>query len=222
MNVILAGNSITAQIIFAYLQDDPRFNVVGFTVDDEFVSCESFEGVPVVPISKVAKEFDPIRTGFIASVGYRNLNRNREKLFESLMSLGFAAVTYVHPDARIYTRCNIGEGSVILGNAVVEPFAKIGRNCLVWCNSTLAHHSTIGDHCWIASGAVVSGNATVCRNAFIGVNATITNNVVIGEYCLIGGGSLISKCTKSSSVHLSRNAEELRFTAEDYDKHFGI
>ena len=105
---------------------------------------------------------------------------------------------------------------------MLEPHAKLGADTLVWCNTTLAHHSEVGDHCWIASGSVISGHAVVKNNVFLGVNATVVNKVIVGEFCIIGGGALITKSTKASTVHLARSAEELRFTSEDYDKHFGI
>ena len=105
---------------------------------------------------------------------------------------------------------------------MLEPHVKLGENTMVWCNATLAHHSDVGDHCWIASGAVLSGKAIVSRNTFVGVNATVVNDVVVGEYNVIGGGALITKSTKPSSVHLARSGEELRFSSQDYVKHFGV
>ena len=93
---------------------------------------------------------------------------------------------------------------------------------MIWCNVTVAHHSVVGDHCWVASGAVIAGQAEVGRNSFVGVNATVVNRVVVGEYNIVGAGALISRSTKPSSVHLARSAEEVRFSSQDYVKHFGF
>jgi UDP-3-O-[3-hydroxymyristoyl] glucosamine N-acyltransferase len=109
---------------------------------------------------------------------------------------------------------------VILPGAVIEPYAQVGTNTVVWCNASIAHHSTLADHCWIATGTVVSGQAKVMRNTFIGVNATVVNGVTVGEYNIVGASCLISRDTKAYAVHLARSAELFRVSSEDYVKHF--
>ena len=220
--VILAGNAITADILNSFLKQDPRYQVVALTVDDEYAGQSGIEGFSTIPLSKLLESYSPAECVVIMAVGYNGLNVHREALFNRLKEMGYIMETYLHRDAKIYTEHPIGEGSVVLGNAVLEPHVKLGINSLVWCNASLAHHSEVGAHCWIASGAVISGQAVVKNNVFVGVNATIVNNVEVGEFCIIGGGALITKNAKPSSVHLARSAEELRFSAQDYDKHFGI
>ena len=220
--VILAGNAITADILNKYLLQDSRYEVVALTVDDAYANQDGIEGLETVPLSKLPQCYSVADCVVIMAVGYNGLNRNRQALFGRIRALGYTVETYIHPDAKIYTEYPIGEGSVVLANAVLEPHVKLGNDSMVWCNATLAHHSEVGDHCWIASGAVVSGQVVVKNNVFIGVNATVVNKVVVGEFCVIGGGALITKSIKTSSVHLARSAEELRFSAEEYDEHFGV
>jgi sugar O-acyltransferase (sialic acid O-acetyltransferase NeuD family) len=148
------------------------------------------------------------------------LNRTRQSLFERLKEHGYAMETYVHPDARVYSRHPLGEGSVVLPGAVVEPNARVGADTFIWCNATVAHDSAVAEHCWIASGAVIAGQAVVGRNTFVGVNATIVDQVTVGEFNIIGGAAMISKCTKPNTVHLARSAEVFRYGADDYAKFF--
>lgn len=220
--VVLAGNAITAEIINCYLVNDERYKVVGLTVDDDFVSQGGINGLDTIALSRMSEIHKPQDCVIIMAIGYNNLNCSRESVFYRLKDMGYAIETYVHPDARVYTEHPLGEGSVILPFAVIEPYVHIGENCVVWCNATLAHHSTVEAHCWIASGAVISGQAKVMRNAFIGVNATVVNEVVVGEYSIIGGGALVTKSTKSSTVHLARSAEQIRFSSQDYEKYYGV
>lgn len=220
--IILAGNAITAEILYGYLARDDRYEVVGLTVDDEYVDKGSLRGFESTAVSRLREAYPPGEYSVIMAMGYNKVNRSRESFFTRLKDMDYHIETYVHPDAGVYSELPLGEGSVVLPSAVVEPHAKVGANTLVWCNVTLAHHSSVADHCWIASGAVVSGQANVERNVFVGVNATIVNKVVIGEYSIIGGGALITKNTKAASVHLARSGEEVRFSSDDYDKYFGI
>lgn len=220
--VVLAGNAITADILYAYLGGDDRYEVLGLTVDDEYVAEGTIKGVPSIGLSQLAGEFAPDTCSIIMAVGYDDLNRVRESLFVRLKEMGYTIETYVHPDARVYTEYPLGEGSLILPGAVVEPHAQLGANSMVWCNVTLAHHSRVEENCWIAAGTVVSGQAKVQRNSFVGVNATVVNEVTVAEYNIVGGGALVTKDTKPNAVYLARSAEPLRYSAEDYVKYFGV
>lgn len=220
--LVLAGNTITAEILYAYLAQDKRYEVVGTTVDDDYVAQGTVTDLPCVGLSQLAQAFPPDSCKVMMAVGYNDLNRVRESLFARIKAIGYSIETYVHPDARIYSNLPLGEGAVVLGGTVVEPHARVGANTMIWCNVTLAHHSTVGDNCWVASGTVVAGKASIAQNSFVGVNATIVNEVCVGSYNVIGASSLISKNTKTSSVHLARSAEPFRFSSDDYVKHFGI
>ncbi|MDM0028691.1 acetyltransferase [Variovorax saccharolyticus] len=220
--IILAGNAITAEILCAYLLVDERYEVRGLTVDDEFVSQGGIDGYRTVGLSALAGAFPSTMHRVIMAMGYNDLNRSRELMFERIKAMGYGVEAYVHPDARVHTDHPVGEGSVVLPGAVIEPHARVGRNAMVWSNVTLAHHSTVGDHCWVAAGTVVSGQAEIRHNTFLGVNSTVVNAVTVGEFNIVGAGALISRDTKPHSVHIARSAEPLRFSSEDYVKHFGI
>lgn len=220
--IIFAGNGITAEILHEYLVNDPRYHVVAATVDEPYLKNGTFKVVPNVDITQVAMLYPPADHAIIMAAGYDNLNRTREGLYRQITGLGYEVITYIHPDAKIYTSHSIGKGSVILPGAIIEPHVKVGENTMIWCNVTLAHHSFIAAHCWVASGAVVSGKAVIMENSFIGVNATIVNEVTVGAHSVVGGGAFISKALKPYTVSLSRSAENLRFSSLDYVKYMGV
>lgn len=220
--VIFAGNAVTADILNAYLAQDDRYQVVGLTVDDEYVEQGGIEGFQTIGLSRLVETFSPDECSVIMAMGYGDINRSRENMFHRIKNLGYRIETYVHPDAKVFTEYPLSEGCVILPSALIEPHVRVGANTMVWGNVTLAHHSSIAENCWIASGAVVSGHAKVERNAFIGVNATIVNEVVVGEYAIVGAGALIVKNAKPSSVHLSRSSEVLRYSSQEYMKYVGF
>lgn len=221
-NVILAGNATTAQILSSYLVHDKRYKISGLTVDDDFLQSGGIDGLESLPFSTLVKTRRPEEFTVIMAMGYNDINRSRESMFNRLKKAGYRIETYIHPDAKVYTQHPLGEGCVVLPSAVIEPHVRVGANSMVWANATLAHHCTVAENCWVASGATISGNATVKRNCFIGVNATIVNDVTVEEYCIIGAGALITRNTKPSSVHLARSGEEHRFPSQDYVKFSGF
>lgn len=220
--IVLAGNAVTAEILYRYLMGDPRYRVAGVTVDDAYLDQGASFPVPVVGLSQLVLRFPPDSCVILMAMGYANVNADRRSMFERLKALGYVIETYVHPQAMVHTAHPIGEGSVVLPGALVEPEVRLGANTVVWGNVTLAHHSVIGDHVWLASGTVVSGKARIGDHCFIGVNATIVNAVTLGDHVIVGGGALITRDAKPSSVHLARSAEQIRFSAQDYAKHFGV
>lgn len=219
-NLIIVGNSVTANIMIGYLSLDPRFNIICTVVDEKYMNIGNNLGIKCVGLTGIQKYYNPTNHYVLMAVGYGNLNKTRQSLFERLKKLGYKFVTYIHPDARTYSHHRIGEGSVVLPGAIIEPNARIGTNTMIWCNTTVAHDSTVSDHCWIASGAVIAGNSSVGRNTFIGVNATIVDQVNVAKYNIIGGSALISKCTKPNTVHLARSAEVFRYGADEYSQYF--
>jgi sugar O-acyltransferase (sialic acid O-acetyltransferase NeuD family) len=220
--VILVGNAVTAEILYSYLRDDRRYEVLGLTVDDEFLGESRVPELPAVKLSRVRDAFSPDLCRVVMAVGYRDVNRVRASLFARLKDIGYHMETYVHPDARVYTRHPLGEGCVVLPGAVLEPHVRVGDNTMVWSNVTLAHHCSVEEHCWIAAGTVISGNARVRRNCFIGVSATVVNGVTVGEFNIVGAQAMISRDTQPHAVHLARSAEPVRFSSEDYAKYFGV
>lgn len=220
--VILAGNATTADILNCYLAQDERYQVLGLTVDDEYVEQGGVLGLESIPLSQLKEQHDPKDCAVIMAMGYGDINRSRESMFLRLKEMGYRIETYIHPEASVHTDHPIGEGCVILPAAVIEPHVRIGANSMIWANTTLAHHSSVAENCWVASGAVVSGQAQLGRNVFLGVSATIVNEVAVGEYCIIGAGALITKSTKASSVHLARSGEEHRFSSQDYIRFSGF
>lgn len=221
-NIILAGNAVTAHILHAYLEDDARYKIVACVVDDAYVESGNFSAVPCVGLSAVAEKFAPVETRVIMAMGYDQVNAVRQSMFERLKALGYDMETYIHPKANVFTKNPLGEGSLIMPGALIEPGAVVGANCLIWGNVVVAHDAVVEDHCWLAAGAVVSGMAKVGRASFVGVNATIANKVEVGERNIVGGAAFISKCTKANAVHLARSGEPFRCTAEEYAKYFGV
>jgi sugar O-acyltransferase (sialic acid O-acetyltransferase NeuD family) len=220
--IILAGNATTADILWGYLKQDERYQVIALTVDDEYLESGGIKGLDTIGLSRLQEVHKIADCSIIMAMGYNDLNRSRESMFHRLKEMGYHIETYVHPDAKVYTQHTLGEGCVVLPSAVIEPHVHVGANSMIWVNVSLAHHSSIAENCWVASGAVISGQAKVERNTFIGVNATIVNEVVVNEYCIVGAGALITKNTKPSSVHLARSGEELRYSSQDYAKYFGV
>jgi serine O-acetyltransferase len=94
----------------------------------------------------------------------------------------------------------IGEGFYIghYGTIVINPRAKIGRDCNVAHNVTIGQtnrgklkgYPTIGDKVWIGTGSVIVGNINIGSNVLIAPNSFVnvdvpSGSIVIGNPCKI-------------------------------------
>ncbi len=218
--IVIVGNSAAAEILYGYLKQDPRYKVVSFCADAEFITSPEFHGLEVLPLEELSKKVPPGQATILLGVGYSGLGHVRSELYRRIKSMGYQVETYIHPTATLLNDAQIGEGSVVLASSVVEPFVEIGRNAFIWCNCTVAHHARIGNDAWIASNTVISGQAMVGDRSFIGVGAVVSNKVRIAEDNVIGGGAFKTRDTQPNEVWLSRSAEKHRIDATNYAKHY--
>lgn len=99
--------------------------------------------------------------------------------------------TVVHPAAVIASDVSLGEGTVVVGGAVVNVSARVGRGCILNTKSSLDHDCVMEDFASLAPGVTVGGESFVGRGAAIGIGATVLNRVRIGAGTVVGAGSTV-------------------------------
>jgi len=105
--IILIGNSITAEILYKYLELDERYEVVAFAVEKEFIKEDRLFSKNILSIEELKKNFTPADYSVIMAIGYNELNKTRERLFFALQGIGYKIETYIHPEAKIFNNCDI-------------------------------------------------------------------------------------------------------------------
>jgi sugar O-acyltransferase (sialic acid O-acetyltransferase NeuD family) len=189
--LIIVGDSAFAEIAYEYFTHDSDYEVVAFSVEQEYIKRESLFGLPIVPFESLEHHYSPHEHTFFAANVYTQLNKLRTRLYTQAKEKGFAPASYISPHAFVWRNCRIGEHCFIFENNVIQPFVNIGNNVVLWSGNHIGHHSTIKDNCFIASHVVISGFVEVGESCFMGVNATVANNITIGNDCLIGAGALV-------------------------------
>jgi sugar O-acyltransferase (sialic acid O-acetyltransferase NeuD family) len=189
--LIILGDSAFAEIAHEYFTHDSDYEVVAFSVEKDYLRRDELFGLPIVPLETLEEVYSPSEHHFFAANVYTQLNQLRTRLYQQAKQRGYRPASYISPHAFVWRNCEIGEHCFIFENNVVQPFAKIGNNVVLWSGNHIGHHSVIKDHCFISSHVVISGFAEVGESCFVGVNATVSNNLKIGNNCLIGAGALV-------------------------------
>lgn len=200
-NLIIIGTGDFAEVAYDLLEETNLYNIIGFGVEKAFQKEDTFCKKPVYLIEDLRLVDSNSRCQIFIAIGPNKINSTRERIYKEFKNLGYLFIKYIHKSAIVSQSSSIGENCMIFPNVIIEPFAKVGNNCIIWSSSVLCHHSTLEDNCFVAPGVKISGRTHVGRNCFLGINSTIREKVVVSEYCIIGAGVLIKKDTVKNAVY---------------------
>lgn len=217
--LILAGDSVLAQIAYEYFTHDSEYEVVGFTVEEAYLEEEELFDLPVVPFESVEQRFPPAEYDMFVAVAYRNLNRVRERLYREAKAKGYDLATYVSSDAFVWHNADIGENCFVFEDNTIQPWVTVEDDVILWSGNHVGHHSTIGAHTFVSSHVVISGFVEVGERSFLGVNSTIAHEQTIGEDSLIGAGATITDHTDPDTVVTPAESTTEEYRATEY---FGV
>jgi|688.fasta_scaffold545608_2 sugar O-acyltransferase (sialic acid O-acetyltransferase NeuD family) len=206
--IIIFGNSEIADLAHYYFSNDSQFEVVAFTIDDCYIKNDTFNQLPLVPFSKIEKEFPPKEYLIHVALSYKKLNKLREEKYNLCLSKGYEFATYLSSKSIFLNDINlIGRNSFILENQVIQRGVHIGNNVMIWSGNHIGHNTKIGDHTYISSHVVISGNCTIGRRCFFGVNSAIKDFIDIEDDCFVTMGSNITKDMKKGSISINSKTE---------------
>jgi sugar O-acyltransferase (sialic acid O-acetyltransferase NeuD family) len=132
----------------------------------------------------------------------------RMELFNDLMDMGACFPVIQSPLAYVSPHAKIGEGTIVMHQALINAGVSVGRNCIINTKALVEHDAVIEDHCHISTGAVVNGGVTIGSGSFFGSNAVCKEYIEIGKNVVIGCGAIIvkniSKTLKPFSFELNK------------------
>ena len=126
----------------------------------------------------------------------------RRELIEMLVSSNAEVATLVHPCATVADGVSLGEGTVIMAGAIINPDARIGKGCIVNTSASVDHDCCLGNYVHVAVGAHLAGTVTVGENTWIGAGAIVKNNMDIIRDCIIGAGAVVVKSITQSGTYI--------------------
>ena len=207
--VIVFGVLDTAELAHYYLTHDSEHEIVAFTINRQYIEDESFKGLPVVAFEDVETLFPPTEFSFFAPMTGRNMNRNRENIYNQAKAKGYQFVSYISSRATIFDRDVIGDNCFIQEDNTIQPFTTVGNNVVMWSGNHIGHHGQIKDHVFFTSHVVLSGHCVVESYSFFGVNSTIRDYTAIAQGTLVGMASAITKETEEWGIYIGNPAKKV-------------
>lgn len=205
--LVIFGTAEMAELARFYFENDSEYRVVAFTVDDNFVTGDSFLGLPLVPFSEAIKRFAPAAFEMHVALSYARLNRLRQEKYEQAKQAGYRLVSYVCSKSVTWPDLTIGDNCFILENQTIQPGVRIGNNVMIWSGNHIGHGTQIDDHTYVASHVVISGHCKIGQRNFFGVNSTLRDFCTIGDDCFVAMGAAVARDMPNGSVALAPPAE---------------
>lgn len=207
--LVIIGTSRIAELMYEYFTYDSKYTVVGFSAEREYITQDKICNLPVVPFSELESHFNPEDYSAFVAIGYKKMNRLRERFYNETKSKGFNLISYCSTDAYFGPKHKVGKNVAIFEDNTIQPFAVVGDDVVMWSGNHLGHDSVIGDHCFVSSHVVISGYTNIGQHCFLGVNSTIINNINIADNCMIGAGAVVTKDTEEGKVYVGNPAKPL-------------
>lgn len=207
---MIFGAGDIAQLAHFYFTNDSEYEVVAFTIDEEFIQEPTFCGLPIIAFETVVRQYTPEDHEFFVALSYSSLNARRKEKYLTVKSLGYRLANFISSRAVVLNEGHIGENCFIFEDNTIQPFAIIGNNVTLWSGNHIGHHCTIKDHCFISSHVVISGGVEIGEQCFIGVNATLRDHIKIGDKCVIGAGALMLGDAKPEGIYMGSATERSR------------
>ncbi|TCV97819.1 sugar O-acyltransferase (sialic acid O-acetyltransferase NeuD family) [Luteibacter rhizovicinus] len=204
--LVLIGAGEFAMIACEYFEHDSDLDVVAFSVERDYIVQPVLAGRPVVAYETLEAEYPPGDVDVFVAIPASQLNRLRTRLYLDAKRRGYRFATYVSSRAFVWRGAEIGENTFIFEGNVIQPFVRIGANCILWSGNHVGHRTVVRDHVFVSSHAVISGYCDIGESSFIGVNSTFNDHVKVAADNLIGAGSLVTRDTEPGRIYIGSPA----------------
>lgn len=138
---------------------------------------------------------------FIVTVGQIKSPAIRIRLNKMVKDAGGNLATVIAPTAHVSKYATIGEGTVVMHQAVVNAGAQIGVGCIVNTFANIEHDVKLIDFCHISTGAMVNGEAVIGEGTFIGSQSVVNQCVKVCNMAVVASGSVVHKDINEAGIY---------------------
>jgi sugar O-acyltransferase (sialic acid O-acetyltransferase NeuD family) len=205
--LVLVGAGEFAQIACEYFEHDSERDVLAFSVERDYLTQPTLAGRPVVAWETLESTYPPADVDLFVAIPASQLNRLRTRFYRDARRKGYRCASYVSTRAFVWRNAEVGENSFIFEGNVIQPFVRIGNNCILWSGNHVGHRTVVHDNVFIASHAVISGYCEIGESSFIGVNSTFNDHVKVAPDNVIGAGALVTRDTEPGRIYVGSPAK---------------
>lgn len=206
--VIVIGGGGHAKVVISILKKISKYKILGYSEikDNGLILGVGYLGDD----NKVINKYSDTETILVMGIGHLKSADLRMRLVEKFQNSGFRFPHIISPTSVINEPVDVGEGTVVMDNVVVNTSSRIGNFCILNTSSTIEHDCEVGDFVHIAPGSTLSGEVQIGSYSFIGAGSTVINSVSISQKCIIGAGSLIRKNINQPGLYVGNPIKRIK------------
>ena len=99
--LIIVGTGPNAKHVYKLVKFYDLFDVIGFAVDEKYITEDTFQGLPVYPLEKIETIVDTNEVLFFVALLWNRLNADRRDLYLRLKARGLKFANIISPRASI-------------------------------------------------------------------------------------------------------------------------
>lgn len=199
--IYLVGGGGHCKSCIDVIESEGKYQIVGIIDISEKIGTDVL-GYPVVESDDNIEKLIGQDIYFLITLGQIKSAEKRIRLFETIRNARGKLATVVSPRAHVSQHSEIGEGTVIMHDVIINSGVTIGGNCILNTKCLIEHDSVIGSHSHISTGAIVNGDCVIGDGCFIGSNSSVANSVKIGSNSIIGAGSVVLRDLEGNGTYM--------------------
>lgn len=211
-NIIIVGAGVAANNICKFIEKYNLFSILGFAVDKEYRTADTYLNKPVYNVEELDNVIDKSRDYLFVAIQWNRLNADRRKVYEKLKNAGYRFANLVSPLASINGHL-AGDNCWINDFACIDTDAVIGNNVFVKVGAWVGDHTIVNDHCFIGARSSVAGGVRIGEQSFIGISAVIFDDTIVGKKCIVGAATALKRNLPDFSVY---KTESVLYTSKTY------
>lgn len=198
-SLIIIGSGGHAAVLAEILYQQ-KSKIVAIATLDDISSRDIFNGILVLKEDKDILTYATETISLVNGIGSIPGNLRRNDIYQEFISKGFCFYSVLSPQAIISPFAILGKGVQVMPGAIVQHGVVVGDNCIINTGAIVEHDCIIGANTHIAPGATLSGGVVTGENVHIGTNSTVIQNISIGDSSIIGAGAVITKNVEKSNI----------------------
>lgn len=167
--------------------------VIGIVDSDYYGNQEHIDQIPIIAgehdfdWSRAKDQYDFFIAQSFSTFNGRNMAK-RLRYINLVNQYELSCATLIHPHSEIYSRVEVGQGSLIGFCTGISHQVKIGNHCQLHSFSMFGHNIDIGENCCFNSHTMIGSHVSIGNHVVAMPGSSVLllqNRIHIGDHAII-------------------------------------
>lgn len=202
-NLLILGAGGHGKVVLDTAISMGKFDKIAFL--DDCLASHSILEYPVIGKGDDYQHFISEYDEAIIAIGDNAL---RLAFIKKFKEAGYNIPNLIHKTAYVSPFATLGEGIVVMANAVINANATIGDGVIVNTGTVVEHDNRIEEGVHLSPNVSLGGTVQIGRGTWVGIGATVINNITIGQEAMIAAGAVVIRDVKPHQKVMGVPAKE--------------